>query len=133
MEADEVRRERCPSCDGDTFRNNFQLRTGHHARVFVECARCGAFVARYILHAYVDPSFDLSSSLHALRRTRDTESWRQVVAEMGVHQERAREQFGAVRERLDREAAERAAGMRPPLTDTLLEAIRRDGILEDHR
>jgi hypothetical protein len=133
MEAEEVRRERCSSCGGETFRNNFLLRAGHHARVFVECASCGAFVARYILHAYVDPGFDLASSLHALRRMPETESWRRVVDEMAVHQQRAREQFGAVRERLDHEAAEREAGTRPPLTDTLLEAIRRAGVLEDHR
>ena len=132
MDADEVRRERCPACDGESFRNNFLLRSGHHARVFVECAACGAFVARYILHAYVDPTFDLTSSLHALLRMRDTESWRSVVAGMAVHQQRAREQFAAVRARLDREASERAAGTRPPLADTILEAIRRDGILEDH-
>jgi hypothetical protein len=132
MEADEVRRERCPACQGETFRNNFQLRSGHHARVFVECAACGALVARYILHAYVDPAFDLTSSLHALRRLRDADSWRRVVDGMAVHQQRAREQFEAVRERLDREAAERAAGTRPPVTGSILEVIRRDGILEDH-
>ena len=91
MATDTVQRERCPTCGHDAFRNNFLLKSGHHARVFVECAACGAFVARYILHAYVDPNFDLTSSLQRLRHIGDDESARHIVDEMAIHQRRARE------------------------------------------
>jgi hypothetical protein len=122
MDIDTVKRERCPRCAHDAFRNNFLLRSGHHARVFVECAACGAFVARYILHAYVDPSFDFAASLERLRHLGDDESVRHVVDEMAIHQRRAREQFDEVKRRLD---------AMPPSEEPLLTLIRRGGVLED--
>lgn len=117
-----VRRERCHACGHETFRNNFLLKEGHHARVFVECASCGAFVARYILHAYVDPTFDLSSSLNRLRHYTDDDSARHVVDEIAVHQGRAREQFDDVAARLAKE---------PQPTESIIELIRSRGIRED--
>jgi len=122
MAYDAVRRERCPACGHDAFRNNFLLRTGHHARVFVECAACGEFVARYVLHAYVDPHFNLTSSLSRLRHITDDESFRHVVDEMADHQSRARMQFDDV-------VGRRGAESEP--TEPILEIIRREGILED--
>lgn len=125
MSFETVRREHCPKCGHDAFRNNVLLAAGHHARVFVECAACGAFVARYVLHAYVDPNFDLTSSLSRLRLHTDDESPRAIIDQMATHQRRAREQFEDVVSRIDAAEAEG----RPK--DTILEVIRREGILED--
>jgi len=125
MDSEIIRRERCPKCKGEAFKNNFLLTPGHHARVFVECAACGAFVARYILHAYVDPNFDLTASLNRLRHMTNDESPRAVVDEMAIHQRRAREQFTDMVTRLDK------AVPSPEMDRPLIEIIRSVGTLED--
>lgn len=55
-ELETVERENCPECGSQRFFVNHYLREFHHDRIFLECADCGAFVARVIVHAYVDPN-----------------------------------------------------------------------------
>ena len=121
MPYDAVKREHCPKCGGEAFRNNFLLRTGHHARVFVECVACETLVARYILHAYVDPNDALSSTLSRLRHVRNDESARNIIGEMKVHQDRARVQFMDVKARIEVEEVQ----------EKIISIIQREGIRED--
>ena len=94
---DSVKREACPSCGSHEVVNNHYLRDGHHDRVYVECAKCGAFIARYVLHAYVDPAFSFERFL-AKARSEDFISGRNALSEFQVHQQRAKEQFDRVKE-----------------------------------
>ena len=46
------KREHCPKCESVKMHNHVLVRPGEDVQVFVECADCGAFVARYTLGAY---------------------------------------------------------------------------------
>jgi hypothetical protein len=46
------KREHCPQCDAVAVHNYVHVSPGSDASIFVECAECGAFVARYTLRAY---------------------------------------------------------------------------------
>ena len=103
---DTAKREKCPSCGSHKVVNNHYLRERHHDRVYVECADCGTFIARYIIHAYVDPAFSFNRFL-ARARKEDFPSGRGALDEFQVHQERATQQFGRIKELLaDGEATE---------------------------
>lgn len=47
-----TKREHCPHCDGTALHNLVLMRPGRDVDVFVECAACGRFVARYTLKDY---------------------------------------------------------------------------------
>lgn len=47
-----VKTEQCPQCSGKRMSNCVYVRTGEAVRVYVRCADCGAFVARYTLARY---------------------------------------------------------------------------------
>ena len=96
-----VKSEHCPECHNDTFKNHFVLEKGHHARVFVECTKCGHFVARYILHAYVDPEYSFSSALSMIANsTTYGDSVENISEEIALHQKRAKTQFDQVKEEI---------------------------------
>ncbi len=44
--------ECCPRCNGTRMTNLVYVRTGHDTCVFVKCADCGSYVARYVLSRY---------------------------------------------------------------------------------
>jgi hypothetical protein len=46
------KREHCPDCDAVAMENHVLMRPGRDVAIFVECAACGAFVARYTLKSY---------------------------------------------------------------------------------
>ncbi len=46
------RLEHCPNCDGVELKNYMRIMPGEDVEVFVECAACGSFVARYTLKMY---------------------------------------------------------------------------------
>ena len=46
------KREHCPACPSTRMENLVYVRPGRDVEVFVECAECGAFVARYTLKMY---------------------------------------------------------------------------------
>ena len=47
-----ARLEHCPGCGSVDMRNNMYFCKGQPVRVYVQCASCGEFVARYTLRAY---------------------------------------------------------------------------------
>ena len=62
------RLEHCPSCESVNMKNYVHIETGKDTEVFVECADCGAFVARYGLKHYT--SDDAYASYIRLMHTR---------------------------------------------------------------
>jgi hypothetical protein len=62
-----ARLEHCPECGSVDMRNNLYFCRGQRLRVYVQCASCGGFVARYTLRGYT--SNKTYESL--LRRLRD--------------------------------------------------------------
>ncbi len=44
--------ECCPKCHGTRMTNLVYVRTGHDTCVYVKCAECGSYVARYVLSRY---------------------------------------------------------------------------------
>ncbi len=46
------KRECCPKCQSYQMQNRVLVRAGEDSAVFVECAACGEFVARYTLKYY---------------------------------------------------------------------------------
>jgi hypothetical protein len=58
--------EQCPKCDGKNMRNYVYVHTGEAARVYVRCADCGAFAARYVLSRYTSDE-PYESQLRTLR------------------------------------------------------------------
>jgi hypothetical protein len=62
-----VRLEHCPKCGSVNVRNNLYFLTGRPLRVYVQCADCREFVARYTLRGYTsDKTYE-----SLLRRLRD--------------------------------------------------------------
>ena len=66
------KRELCPECDSASLHNFVLVQPGEDAAVFVDCADCGAFVARYTLRAYTCE--DPYRSHLRLMRSRDMSS-----------------------------------------------------------
>ncbi len=63
-----ARTERCPECGSTSTKNNMYLCRGEKVRVYIECAECGGFVARYTLSGYTsDKTYE-----SLLRRMRST-------------------------------------------------------------
>jgi hypothetical protein len=66
-----ARLEHCPECGSVDMRNNLYFCRGQRLRVYVQCARCGEFVARYTLRGYTSNK-TYESLLGRLRDTRLT-------------------------------------------------------------
>ncbi|MEO0076200.1 MAG: hypothetical protein ABIK33_04955 [candidate division WOR-3 bacterium] len=47
-----AKKETCPKCKSTVLINNVLVKTGDNIRVYVECANCHCFVARYTLLTY---------------------------------------------------------------------------------
>jgi hypothetical protein len=66
-----ARLEHCPECGSVKMRNNVYFCRGQRLRIYVQCADCGEFVARYTLRGYTsDKTYE--SLLARLRDTRLT-------------------------------------------------------------
>lgn len=64
-----ARTEHCPACGSTSTKNNMYFCKGERLRVYIECAECGEFVARYTLSGYTsDKTYE--SILERLRHTR---------------------------------------------------------------
>ncbi len=63
------KREQCPKCRKRAMQNNVVMQPGRDVEIYVECAACGAFVARYTLKMYTgdDP---YASYLRLMRKHR---------------------------------------------------------------
>jgi|GEM_PF-1474714 DNA-directed RNA polymerase subunit M/transcription elongation factor TFIIS len=101
-ERETVERESCPKCGSERFYVNHYLREYHHDRIFLECADCGAFTARVIVHAYVDANPDsdyvlfLQKAHHKAYR-----SARKASDDYDKHLEKSSVQFHHVKEILE--------------------------------
>jgi hypothetical protein len=47
-----ARLEHCPECGSTEMKNNVYFCKGQPMRIYVQCSRCGEFVARYTLRGY---------------------------------------------------------------------------------
>jgi len=70
--------ERCSRCGSSELQNIFYVESGEPPRVYVRCAKCGAFVARYTLSRYTSDQ-PYESLLRILRRYSLTDSRRSVA------------------------------------------------------
>ena len=61
-----VKIEQCPKCNGTNMNNYVYVHTGEAVRVYVKCADCGAFAARYVLSRYTSDE-PYESQLRTLR------------------------------------------------------------------
>lgn len=95
---EEVIDQVCPACGSSNFRVYHYLKEGHHDRLYLECALCGHFSGRVIVHAFVDP--DENAEYHSFlkqARANDNLSARQTMEDFRLHSERARQQFEHVK------------------------------------
>jgi hypothetical protein len=79
-----ARLEHCLRCGSTGMKNNVYFCKGQSIRVYVQCASCGEFVARYTLRGYTsDTMYD--SLLERLRYTRLNSGRRamRIVEEFG--------------------------------------------------
>ncbi|MBD3369199.1 hypothetical protein GF402_02400 [Candidatus Fermentibacteria bacterium] len=67
--------ERCTSCGSKRMKNNVYLPTGGEVKVYVTCADCGAFVARYNVCGYTSER-RYESLLHSMRFVRHSSGTR---------------------------------------------------------
>jgi len=79
-----ARIEHCPKCDSTDVRNHMYFREGQSIRVYVQCARCDEFVARYTLRAYTSDAM-YESLLERLRYMRLSSGRRmmRIIEEFG--------------------------------------------------
>lgn len=47
-----AKKESCPKCDSTNLINYVHVKTGANIRVYIECAECHSYVARYTLLTY---------------------------------------------------------------------------------
>jgi hypothetical protein len=80
-----ARLEHCPKCDSTDVRNHMYFREGQPIRVYVRCARCDEFVARYTLRGYTSDTI-YESILERLRYQRLSSGRRalRIIEEFGA-------------------------------------------------
>jgi RNase P subunit RPR2 len=61
-----VKVETCPECKSTKMKNYVAFKKHKRITVYVECAECGEFVARYRLHRYLDINEPYESFLHQI-------------------------------------------------------------------
>ncbi|UCF06487.1 MAG: hypothetical protein JSV33_05525 [bacterium] len=66
-----ARLEHCPKCNSTAVRNNVYFCKGKRVKVYVQCDRCGEYIARYTLTGYTSNE-PYESLLRKLRFTRLT-------------------------------------------------------------
>jgi len=94
---EKVKRERCPVCGGLKMVDNFVKYEDGTIRVYVECAHCGSFVARYTLQRYTSNK-PYESLLHFFRKPVD--SGRSVLKNIEAFTEEIEKEFKEVKERI---------------------------------
>jgi hypothetical protein len=83
-ENESARLEHCMKCGSTEVRNNLYFCRGQRVRVYVQCLKCGDYVARYTLGGYTSDE-PYESLLQKLRFTRLTSGKRtlSMVEEFG--------------------------------------------------
>ncbi|MFO7916350.1 MAG: hypothetical protein R6U43_11760 [Candidatus Krumholzibacteriales bacterium] len=91
-----ARIERCEECGSTATRNNLYFLKGEYIKVYIECADCGAFVARYTLRGYTSNK-TYESLLQKLRSSRFN-SGKQTMRTIELFGREVKEEFDHVRE-----------------------------------
>lgn len=95
----EIRNQTCLFCHAKTFENIIVREAGRTQAVYVRCAECGEFVARYILKDYYHHGRTLDSLLQSTGQT--MESGREMLTEMKEREETAVAQFAKIIEDME--------------------------------
>jgi hypothetical protein len=90
-----ARIEHCEECGSTATKNNIYFLKGEYIRVYVECADCGAFVARYTLRGYTSNK-TYESLLRKLRSSRFN-SGKQTMRAVELFGRDVAEEFSHVR------------------------------------
>lgn len=93
-----VKAEICHKCQSKNFLVNHYLKERHHGRIYLECANCGHFSARIIVHAYTDPD-QFKSFLHFIKNSLD-DTTKNIMQSYKTHTQRAISQASAVKKML---------------------------------
>ena len=82
--SESARLEHCMKCGSTEVRNNLYFCRGQRARVYVQCVKCGEYVARYTLGGYTSDE-PYEALLQKLRFTRLTSGKRtfKMIEEFG--------------------------------------------------
>lgn len=102
---EKLRREHCPSCKETNVENIVQLREGKPIRIYVRCAKCKTFVARYTLERYLsDKTYE--SYLNDLTPVRC--SGKNIKKEIDFLSEEVKDEFDRIGQTLnDREVKDK--------------------------
>ena len=96
-----VRIMRCPGCDSADLRNLVDIVKGRHMRIYVECAKCHAFVSRFSVRNYTS-SRTYESALKGLSEGRShTTSGRELMGKIEGFTQNVVEEFRRVRKMAD--------------------------------
>jgi hypothetical protein len=91
-----ARLDHCMKCGSTTMRNNVYFCKGQNIRVYLECAECGSYVARYTLLRYTSDE-PYESLLQKMRFTR-VDSGREALRMVEAYDSDVQEEFKRVRE-----------------------------------
>lgn len=101
----DLHRQTCQNCGGTTHRLTIVRHEGETDKVFVKCADCGEFVARYTIaqRGYYHHGKGFESYLKGMNRGGVYESARDLAAGFDVIVEKAKKEFDEVEEELKRQ------------------------------
>ncbi|OYD15434.1 hypothetical protein CH333_05740 [candidate division WOR-3 bacterium JGI_Cruoil_03_44_89] len=96
-----VKFETCSRCGSVDVKNNVYIKRGEPMRIYVECAKCGSFIARYTLTKYTSDK-PYESLLKNLRKERflGSRSAAKIIEEFSVPVSEAFEHIKKLRETL---------------------------------
>ncbi|MFH1682073.1 MAG: hypothetical protein ABIH26_15700 [Candidatus Eisenbacteria bacterium] len=92
------KREHCPRCGHVNMQNLLLVQPGEDVQVFVECATCGEFVARYTLRLYT--SHDPYRSFLRMMRQRRLSSGAAALKQSGDFTKALWEEYRTAKERV---------------------------------
>lgn len=95
----EIRHQTCLACHSETLENIIIRDAGRTQTIFVRCAKCHEFVARYILKDYYHHGRNLDSLLQTTAQS--AESGRSLLQELEEREKVARSQFDKIIEALE--------------------------------
>lgn len=96
----EIRHQTCLTCHSETLENIIVRDAGRTETIFVRCAKCREFVARYILKDYYHHGRSLDSLLQS-NAANSADSGREMLSELKAREEIALEQYSKVMETLE--------------------------------
>ena len=101
---EKAKKEQCPKCNGSTLINNVYVKTGDNIKIYVECANCHSFVARYSLLTYTSdkPHEVLLQKLKCL----EYRSGKKALRELAEFDRSVEQEFKTVKFIIEKQEAE---------------------------